>query len=201
MQPSSPKPKKNSERTGKFFIVMGTNGTGKTTTIKDFVAAELRKPGGRVLILTPDASEFINVPEVSADFPERLQRYSGARKILTTKSNAASTLQLIYDHYREGLLVFDDCRAYFKAATLDILETVLVRRRMMMVDIIAVGHGPNKIPPAFFAYATHFVLFKTTVPMRCRKDELDNIEYWETVQQNINQKANSDPHYKEIHSL
>jgi len=189
------------DRSGCFFIIMGTNGTGKTTIAKELIFAELKKKDGRVLILTPDYSEFQEILEVHPGFPERIERYTGARKIIVSKSTAASTLQLVYDHYKRGLLVFDDCRAYFKASTLDILETVLIRRRMMMVDILAVGHGPNKIPPAFFAYATHFIFFKTNVPMRCRKEELEDIERWENVQKGVNMMARSNPHYKEIHKI
>lgn len=189
------------ERSGTFFLIMGTNGTGKTTLIKELVLAELKKKDGRVLILTPDYSEFTEIPEVHPKFTERIQRYTGVRKIIVTKSNAASTLQTVYDYYKRGLLVFDDCRAYFKAATLDILETIMIRRRMMMIDVIAVGHGANKIPPAFFAYATYFVFFKTIVPIRCRKEELEDIERWEAIQERVNSIAITNPHYKEIHKI
>lgn len=184
-----------------LFIIMGTNGTGKTTLLKSLIVSELKKKDNHILILTPDEAEFNNIPEVHADFKERIERYTGARKLITSESIAAQNLTVVREHFRKGLLVFDDCRAYFKSSTLSILETIMVRRRQMMIDIIAVAHGPRKIPPAFFSYATYIILFKTNDPITSRKDCLDDIARWEAIQQNVNQRAATDPHYYEIHKI
>jgi Cdc6-like AAA superfamily ATPase len=199
------KPNKNNQapdgRQPKFIIIIGTNGTGKTTLLKSLITNELKKPESRVLLLTPDAAEFNTVPEVSALFPARIQRYSGARKLITTSSTARLNLILVREHFNKGLLIFDDSRAYLKASTLEILETILVRRRQMMIDLISVGHGPSKIPPAFFSYATHLIFFKTNDPITKRKDCLEDISRWEAIQAAVNLKAQTNPHYYEIHKI
>ena len=189
------------ERQPIYPIILGTNGTGKTTLLKKLILNEMRKKDNHILILTPDDAEFIEVPEVHPGFPERIERYTGARKLITTRGEAAGILNIVRDHFRKGVLIFDDCRAYFDPSTLSILETIMVRRRQMMIDVIAVAHGPSKVPPAFFSYMTHIILFKTNDPMRTRKDRLDDISRWETIQQRVNEKAINDPHYYEIHKI
>jgi len=184
-----------------FPMILGTNGTGKTTLLKQLIVNEMKKKENHILILTPDDAEFQNVPEVHPGFPERIERYTGARKIITTRGEAAGVLQSVRDHFRKGTLIFDDCRAYFDPSTLSILETIMVRRRQMMIDVIAVAHGPSKVPPAFFSYLTHIVLFKTNDPMKIRKDRLDDIVRWEAIQAHVNEKAITDPHYFEIHKI
>lgn len=199
--PQPDKPVKKETRFPVFTLLIGTNGTGKTTVLKKMVAAELKKPDSHVLIITPDDSEWLGIPEVHAQYPERMQEYKGCRKIIVTASEAEQVLNNIRTYFKRGLLIFDDCRAYFKPSTSAILETIFVRRRQMMIDIAAVGHGFSKIPPAFFAYTTHICMFKTTDPASTRKDRFDDIKRWEDIQQRINSKAVTDIHYHEIHKI
>ncbi len=199
-----PKPKQETKaatRFPQFTVIVGTNGTGKTTLLKQIVLNELKKTDSHVLIITPDDAEWLNIPEVHPQFPERMQAYVGARKIIVAASEAETVLTNIRQHFTRGLLVFDDCRAYFKPSTSAILETIFVRRRQMMLDICAVGHGFSKIPPAFFAYTSHIALFKTTDPVTTRKDRFDDIKRWEVIQRRINTEAATNPHYHEIHKI
>jgi hypothetical protein len=77
----------------------------------------------------------------------------------------------------------------------------MISRRMMMIDCIAVGHGPDKIPPAFFAYASHVIIFNTIPSMKKRADELGDVARWEEIQSRVKQKAFTDPYYYEIHKI
>ena len=197
----TPKPEPKKTRFPQFMLIVGTNGTGKTTLLKQLVINELKKKDSHVLIVTPDDSEWLNIPEVHPQFPERMQEYKGVRKIITIGSEADQNLENIRKYFRGGLLVLDDCRAYFKPGTSAILETIFVRRRQMMIDICAVGHGFSKIPPAFFAYTSHMAMFKTTDPVSTRKDRFDDIKRWEAIQQRINTEAITNPHYHEIHKI
>ena len=201
MQPEIPKASNQEPRTGYFPLIMGTNGTGKTTLLKEFVANEMRKSDSHVLILTAHVEEWLKVPEVHPQFMQRMERYTGIRKIIITRSTIETVLSEILAHFRKGLLIFDDCRMFFKSTTLPLLEDLMISRRMMMIDCIAVGHGPEKIPPAFFAYASHIIMFKTNTSVRKRKNELDNIARWETIQQSVNNEAIINQHYYEIHQI
>jgi len=186
--------KEEQARTPKLIIVLGTNGTGKTTLAKKLVCNELKKKESHVLIVTPDDMEWGSIPWVHPSFKHRIRTYVGVRKIIYEKG----LLGNIWENFRSGLLIFDDCRSYFRAKTDDELLTVLIRRRQLMSDIIVIGHGFTQTPPAFFTFATHFALFKTIDNIDRRKDEIQNFEVMKQAQQRINEKAIKDPHYFEI---
>ncbi len=176
------------------IVVIGTNGTGKTTLVKKLVIAELKKKDSHVLIVVPDDMEWPSVPFVHPRFPERIERYVGARKIIYEPG----ILEIISDRFKCGMLVFDDCRAYFDAGLDRDLHTLLIRRRQKMLDIVAVGHGFTEIPPKFFTFATDLILFRTIDNIDRRKNVLNNFDEMKVAQGRINQKAAQDPHYYEV---
>jgi ABC-type Mn2+/Zn2+ transport system ATPase subunit len=181
-------------RTPKQIVVLGTNGTGKTTFVKKLVVNELHKKYSHVLIVVPDDMEWNSIPWVNPRFPHRIENYVGARKVVYFPG----LLDIIRDKFRNGLVVFDDCRAYFTAALETDLHSLLIRRRQQMIDIVAVGHGFTEVPPKFFTFATHFALFKTCDNINRRKNYLMNYEVMQEAQKHINEKALKDPHYFEI---
>jgi ABC-type Mn2+/Zn2+ transport system ATPase subunit len=181
-------------RTPKQIVVLGTNGTGKTTFVKKLVINELRKKDSHVLIVVPDDMEWHTIPWVNPRFPHRIESYVGARKV----AYFPGLLDIIRDKFRNGLVVFDDCRAYFTAALETDLHSLLIRRRQQMIDIVAVGHGFTEVPPKFFTFATHFTLFKTCDNINRRKNYLMNYEAMQAAQKSINEKAIKNPHYYEV---
>jgi len=184
-------------RTPKQIIVLGTNRTGKTTFVKQLVVSELKKKDSHILIVVPDDMEWNTVEFVHPKFPERIERYVGARKIIYFEG----LLDIIRERFRNGLLVFDDCRVYFKAAIQNTkLQDILIRRGQQMIDIIAVGHGFTQVPPAMFTFATHYVIFRTKDNIGSRKGTIsadDYVELSEAVSR-INVKAIEESHYFEI---
>ena len=185
----------NSEpRATKCIIILGYNGTGKTTLVKKLIINELKKRESHILIVTPDDIEFLNIPYVHPKFNQRIEWYSGARKIIYTDG----LLSTIADYFKNGLLIFDDCRAYFGAALEQDLHNILIRRRQKMIDIIAVGHGFTEVPPKFFTFASHIILFKTIDNIDRRKNVLKDFEAMKAAQKRINERAIKDPHYFEI---
>lgn len=181
-------------RTPKQIIVLGTNGTGKTTFVKKLVVSELKKKDSHILIVVPDDMEWNTVEFVHPKFPERIERYVGARKIIYFDG----LLDIIRDRFRNGLLVFDDCRAYFKSSLDSDLHSLLIRRRQQMIDIVAVGHGFTEVPPKMFTFSTHIVLFNTLDNIAQRKQVVRNFTELEEAQTRVNERAIKDPHYFEI---
>ena len=181
-------------RTPKQIIVLGTNGTGKTTLVKKLVINEMKKKDSHVLVTVPDDMEWPTLSYVHPKFPHRIENYVGARKIIYEPG----LLDIIRERFRNGLLVFDDCRAYFTASLDQDLHSLLIRRRQQMIDIIAVGHGFTEVPPKFFTFATHFALFKTIDNINRRKNFIQNFEEMKEAQERINEKAKTNPHYYEI---
>jgi ABC-type sugar transport system ATPase subunit len=181
-------------RTPKQIIILGTNGTGKTTLVKKLVINELKKKESQVLIVVPDDMEWNAIPWVNPRFPTRIENYVKARKVIYFDG----LIDIIRERFRNGLVVFDDCRSYFTAALETDLHSLLIRRRQQMIDIIAVGHGFTEVPPKFFTFATHYGLFKTIDNINKRKYDMQNFELMKEAQSRINQKALIDIHYFEI---
>lgn len=185
-------------RTPKQIIVLGTNGTGKTTFVKKLVISELKKKDSHILIVVPDDMEWNTVDFVHPKFPERIERYVGARKIIYFDG----LLDIIRDRFRNGLIIFDDCRAYWNKpnAVEGELHSILIRRRQQMIDVAFSVHGFTELPPKMFTFTTHYVLFRTKDNIDRRKNVIggDDFSILKEAQTRINEKAIKDPHYYEI---
>jgi len=193
--PKVPTNKPDQERQPKLMLIIGTNGTGKSTFAKKMLLAELKKPDGRALIVTPHDMEWQQIPMVHEKFPQHIEKYVKARRMIFQDEQ---DLEYILKYFSRGLLIFDDCRAYFKSSLDAHLHRLLISRRQLMMDIIAVGHGFTEVPPKFFTFATHLVLFRTTDNIARRKDVLRDFEAMEQAQQRVNQAAIQNPHHYEI---
>lgn len=171
-------------RQPKQIIVLGTNGTGKSTTTKRFVINELKKDS-RVLIVVPDDREWDTIPWVHQRFPNRIGRYVGARKIIYNDD----LLDIIWNNFFDGMVIFDDCRGYFDDHIPPMLKTLMVRRRQNMIDLVFCAHGFTDVPPKAFAHSTHYILFKTIDAIESRKKSI--IDYPKVLETRIriNQRA------------
>ena len=88
-----------------FFIIVGTNGTGKTTLLNKLINETNRK----ALILDPDGLEWSHVEEITPEKCGDLK--SGYGKILAP---APDDLEHLLE-FQNGSLVLDDCRFYLKS--------------------------------------------------------------------------------------
>lgn len=61
------------------ILILGYNGTGKTTITRQLIAHEAEK-GGRSLIIIPDDIEYEDVPYI--DQPKQVQGLQGVAKLL-----------------------------------------------------------------------------------------------------------------------
>jgi GTPase SAR1 family protein len=186
---------KTEGRFPKQIIILGTNGTGKSTLAKKLVANEMKKKDSHVLVIVPDDMEWNTIPWVHPAYNWRIKDYVKARKIIYEKG----LLTTIFEKFRSGLLVFDDCRAYLTATVELDLKQILIRRRQLMIDIIMIAHGFTDVPPQAFTNATHYILFKTIDNVERRKDVLGtNFDKMKEAQVRINKEAINNPHYCEI---
>ncbi len=179
-------------RTAKQIVIIGANGTGKTTYQKKLAAAA-KKRGERVLVVTSHIEEWTEYPAL-AHSKSAVQGFKGGGRLLWM---GRDTLDVAAE-FRGGLLIFDDCRAYLTATTDPALYRIMISRRQQMVDVCAVGHGFGHIPPAFFTYTTHIVLFRTSDNISCRKNVLNDFEKMREAQARVNAKAIKLPHHYEI---
>lgn len=132
-----------------FFIIVGTNGTGKTTLTKQLINTR------KTLVVDPDGLEWAQIPTIDIQEITLLKEGKHARIIAPDYKDI---IELV--NYRNGNLVLDDCRYYVRSRIEEGVRQLLVRRRQKDVDIFAVAHSLNEVPPTFWTFATHLVLFK-----------------------------------------
>ena len=179
-------------------VFVGAPGTGKTTVLREILRRNLEN-GRRALIVTPHEDEWLNIPLVHPKFPDRIQTYKGARRVIAYELDDIAS---ICRNYRHGLLVFDDCKSYIPDTPHPMIRRMLAGCRQNDVDFFAVGHGFTTVPPIFFTYATHFFIWHTTDNVTVRKNRIGNYQLVESAVQSVNGKFQSDPirnaHYYEI---
>jgi ABC-type oligopeptide transport system ATPase subunit len=181
-------------RAAKQIIILGFNGTGKTTLSKKFVKAEIKR-GGKVLVITPDFAEWTDLEETYLDKKEDWE-FTGARRYIWEDPKI---LKRINRYWHDGLILFDDCRAYLAAVTDPELKRLYIRRRQKMTDIIMCGHGFTDVPPQAFTNCSEFDLFLTKDNIQRRKNVILNYDRILEAQQRINEKAETENyHYYEI---
>lgn len=134
------------------IILVGTNGCGKTTALKNIVRAKGRK----CLVITPYDNEWTEYPLTNLSSPNDFV-FSGIKRHIF---NPNRTMQLL-QYFRNGIIVFDDCRAYIKASVQDQIHNLLMGSRQRQVDIFASAHGLTEIPPVFYTFVTDFVIYQT----------------------------------------
>lgn len=181
-------------RSTKRIIVLGYTGTGKTTFVQELINQEIKKPFHRVIIITPDDSEWLQYEYADLINPSEFN-FSGVRRHIF---NEEYSMKMITDYAYDALIIFDDCRFYFTANIEKELHGFLIRSRQHMVDIVAVGHGFTEVPPKFFTFASHIVLFHTKDNINKRKDVIKDFLRMVRAQERVNKKSLYDIHYKEI---
>ena len=128
-----------------FFIIIGTNGTGKTTLLNNILNNSNRK---NVLVVDPDGYEWRQYQEIPVDEIDTLN--TGNHKILApTKEEIEYLIE-----FRNGILVLDDCRYYANKRLENEIRRVLIRRRQNVLDVFAVAQSLSEVPPDFYTFAT-----------------------------------------------
>lgn len=180
-------------RTCELIGVIGTNGTGKTTAVKNL----LQSVGGRALIFTPHDNEWLEYPHTELNAPDDF-RFSGIRRhIFPLRETLERTATFFYN----GFLVFEEIRSYVPAQTDFLMREFLISRRQHMNDILFVCHGFSEIPPAFLTFLSRMILFRTTDNIDRRRRELQQFERLKEAQARINDRALSEPYYHEVIKL
>jgi hypothetical protein len=172
-------------RAAKQFIILGFNGTGKTTLVEKFVKASLVKQE-KVLVVTPDGTEWTHLRETmlktAADFD-----FSGAKRYVWDED--PDVIGRIYKYFFEGLLIFDDCRSYLSSLIDPNLKRIFMRRRQMKVDVVLCGHGFSDVPVQAFTNTSDYFLFLTLDKFKRKKDIIPRYELILEAQQRINARA------------
>ena len=178
------------KRKTELNLVVGVNGTGKTTFLEKEVLSKYKK----ALVLTPDNSEWKTLPVVRAD---ELKFFNGIGKMIYTGPEILTTISR---RFYGGALILDDALAYLNEQTPATMQYIYIRRRQFGIDIYLVAHGLRQIPPKAFSFASWLILFNTVENFSSRKKEIIPSLYDSIIesQQRIrNRVLNGEPYYKE----
>lgn len=175
-----------------FIIIFGTNGTGKTTWLINRLSQDKR----RQLVIDPDGMEKAwNSYTLIKHHQVSLVKIGAKVKITAPEEKEFQSLLKM----RPGVLVLDDARYYIKSQIEQAVRQILVRRRQIAIDIFAVAHSLNEVPPTFWTYATNALVFKTADnPERSKKNIPRYNELLEVIKR-VNDHP--DQHYHEIFNL
>jgi len=191
-------------RETRLQLLIGTNGTGKSTLARKLIDAKLQSNHAKVLVITPHDTEWLDVPvldlhTVTKKAFEQMHSFTGIRKHTAYDETFLKIIAHPQLYYRNGLIVFDDCRAYLESAIEKETRAMFISRRQRKIDMIAVAHGFTDIPPKFFTFATDLYLFRTLDGLRSRKGVFFNMDTLEKYREAVNQRAQIDSHfYKHI---
>ena len=189
------------ERAAKCTLVLGFNGTGKTTFIRETLEELLQRSRAtgrrlKVLIVTPDDVEWQDYPENLLETPddyvyEGIQRHVWQDEYEGEKKYSLKRIS----KFNRGIIVFDDCKTYFGDILPQEIINLFVRRRQRSLDVFFVGHGFTTIPPRAFTYYSDAFLFRTVDNIDRRKDCINNFDYFKRCQVEVNEKAKKNPYY------
>lgn len=183
-------------RTASCIVIIGANGTGKTTLLKQIL---LTAPQ-RAIVVTPDCIEWTDtLPDGTERFPiNQLQKrtdfvFQGIQRHIYDDKRTLSAISA----FKKGIVVFDDCRAYLRDSTDERVHQLLIRRRQREVDFIACAHSFAEMPRRFFTFASDIFLFQTKDNVDMRRGVIKDLEQMREAQARVNEMAKTNPHYFE----
>ena len=179
-------------RQTKRTLILGAPGTGKTT----FLRRALAQAGQKTLVITPymnewcekDANGIELYPELVDLKPTNLY-FTGIRRHVYRPKYTLEHLKA----FRRGIIVFDDCRGYFKSNLENEIHELLLATRQRMIDVFFVAHGFREVPPVFFTFATEYILFRTEDNLDRRASDIRCIDVVRRMQAEVNRDSVQNP--------
>lgn len=179
-------------RQTKRTIILGAPGTGKTTLLHRVLA----QAGQKTLVITPYMNEWCERDANGVELYPELVDLKPTNLYFTGIRRHVYRPKYTFEHlkaFRRGIIVFDDCRGYFKANLDDKIHNLLLGTRQNMIDVFAVAHGFREVPPVFFTFATDFILFRTEDNLDRRASDIRCIDIVRKMQEKVNRDSVHNP--------
>jgi hypothetical protein len=218
------KPETMQEREAKFWIFIGTNGTGKTTTMKKFLVANKRnlilpansidKAWSGFTKIKPtnsfelDPNDFRGkrqlrvwrLPKMNSFTGDRVLDLSSIKEDADLKGLFACITNISKPFVNGGLFI-DDFKnwIYTKGSLPFTVRKLFNDRRHRMLDIFMASHSFQDVNGDLIQFNPKFVIFKTTLPPNetVQKKIANFQELLDTIAR-VNRIAQTKPHYSEL---
>lgn len=181
-----------SYRQTKRTLIIGAPGTGKTTLLHRILA----QSGQRTLVITPYMVEWTETDANGQELYPELHDLRPSNLFFTGIRRHVFRPRYTLEHlnsFRRGIIVFDDCRGYFKANLDEKIHSLLLGTRQNMIDVFAVAHGFREVPPVFFTFATDYILFRTEDNLDRRASDIRCIDTVRRMQELVNRNSVQNP--------
>jgi hypothetical protein len=182
------------KRLCELIIIWGRNGTGKSTLAKQLMDGI----GGRRLLVTKTGAPKIwhDVPIINVTNKAHYKFQNETRQVLARlrddhpSPGKNDTFINIYDNYRNGILMLDDCMQYLEANTTNVpgLKDILIEYRHRMLDVFLIVHGPEQVPPKIWDHASGVVVMSTPRLINPNRVKIDGVEEMLAAQKRVNEK-------------
>jgi hypothetical protein len=137
-------------------LVIGRKHTGKSTYLNRI--AKSYPKDLKVLIIDVNGSPaYAEHPEIKISQIRQLE--SGIVKLIGTPKK--DDLLAIAKHFRDGLIVFEDCTKYIEGNVAPEIKAFLVDHRMHRADLIFTFHAFRRVPPFFWEMSSYVTIMKT----------------------------------------
>ena len=145
-------------RDAQVTIIVGRNGTGKSTFCEKIIKAINQ----RALVVTYNGMPKIWRPykEVDVRKPKAMAFKKGIRQVVAARYEESAkknhVFQHIYTNFRNGIIIWDDCRGYIDASVDRdrYFRQLMLDFRYKMLDMVFVVHSPSDVPPRLWGFTT-----------------------------------------------
>jgi hypothetical protein len=220
--PKSQKPTMNN-RQAQLFIFIGTNGTGKSTAMKAFLAANKRNLIMPANALDPAWASFPKIEPTSTfvldpdDYRQKRKRrewklskmntFSGTKVLNVNSLKKDADFKSLFSYitdtnkpYVNGGIFIDDFKnwIYTKGSLPIHVRRLFNDRRHRMIDIFMASHSFQDVNGDLIQFNPRLIVFKTTLPPNeTVEKKITNYPQLLELIARVNQRAIKNPHYCE----
>lgn len=155
------------------IVIAGRKYTGKSTYLNKRAIKYAKATGKKVLIIDVNGSPAYSKHQLlnERSFVEWCKNVGKGIKRFYL-SDIDKMLDMVQAHFKNGLIIFEDCTKYIKANPQDHIKAYLVDHRMWNVDLFFTFHALMFIPKFFFMMVSYYHVFKTQDILEGRDREL-----------------------------
>lgn len=184
-----------------LVLLIGTNGTGKSTKQREVLEAAAKARKKKILVLPSNPAEptFLDVPEISLADVEKFKSpgiTSGAVRV--NVFNIEEYVQAT-EGLKNTIIISDDFKAYFNKNIMHAsVRRQLITRRHDNNDFYFAAHAFAQVPGDMYNFCSHIMLFKCYDNPKRHATKLINPNAVLEAVERVNREAAKNPYYFEL---